>query len=1127
MRFSRFFIDRPVFATVISVVIVIVGLIAYFTLPVTQYPAVVPPTVVVRASYPGATPDVIAKTVATPLEQEINGIEDMLYMSSSSTRDGQMQLTITFKLGTDIDKAQVLVENRVAVAEPRLPEEVRRQGVTVRKSSPDLLMVVHLISPDNRYDQLYIGNYALINIRDVLARLKGVGDIIVFGLREYSMRVWLDPENLASLNMTADDVVRALREQNVQVASGVIGQPPVPKGNALQVNVNTLGRLIDPGQFGDIVVKTGENGRITRLKDVARVELGARDYSVNSYLNGKPAVAIVVFQLPGSNALATSQGIRKTMAELSNQFPSGLKYQIVYDPTIFIQESVNAVIHTLFVAFILVFIVVLVFLQDWRATLLPMIDVVVSLIGTFAVMAALGFSLNNLSLFGLVLAIGIVVDDAIVVVENIVRWISKGLSPREATLKAMEEITGPVLAITVVLSAVFIPTAFLSGISGQFYRQFALTIAISTIISAINALTMAPARAVQIVRPPNGENQSKRREALPRLGIALIFGFVSYSFLTPYVVPLLGLTNQVHGMYESAGQSSATTVIWVLRIALFIIGGIVGWFMGPYINRLLGGFFNGFNWFFSHATNKYGQMVRRLLRLSTVALLVYCGLIGLTYLGFTSVPVGFIPAQDQGYLIVNVQLPDAASLERTDSVIRRANDIILQSPGVEGTVGFAGFSAATRSNNSNAGAIFVPLKPFDERARHGPSADEIAMNLRMKLSEIQEAYIAVFPPPPVRGLGTSGGFTMEVQDRSGAGFFALQSATEELVAVANQQPGLVGVFTAFRANTPQLYADVDRTKAKKLNVPLNNIFDTLQIYLGSLYVNDFNLFGRTYQVMAQAEGSFRAEPEDIIKLKTRSETGAMVPLGSLVDVRWATGPDRVVRYNMFPAAEVYGNTAPGFSSGQAIATMEGLARKVLPSGMGFEWTDLAYQEKIAGNTAIYIFPLCVLFVFLVLAALYESWSLPLVIILIVPMCLLCSIAGIWLSGIDNNILTQIGFVVLVGLACKNSILIVEFAKDQEQLGKDRLTAVVEASRIRLRPILMTSFAFIFGVIPLVLAQGAGAEMRQALGTAVFSGMLGVTLFGLFLTPIFYIVIRWLVERKSEGSIHYNLEEDKL
>jgi multidrug efflux pump len=812
------------------------------------------------------------------------------------------------------------------------------------------------------------------------------------------------------------------------------------------------------------------------------------------------------------------------MAELSKQFPPGLEYQIVYDPTIFIQESVNAVIHTLFVAFILVFIVVLIFLQDWRATLLPMIDVVVSLIGTFAIMAALGFSLNNLSLFGLVLAIGIVVDDAIVVVENIVRWMSKGLPPREATLKAMEEITGPVLAITVVLSAVFIPTAFLSGISGQFYRQFALTIAISTILSAINALTMAPARAVQIVRPHNAENQSEKREVLPRLGIALIFGFISYSFLTPFLASLLGLSIQGHGMYESTGQ---VTAIWMLRIALFAVGSVVGWFLGPYINRLLATFFNGFNWFFNRMINKYGQTVGRLLRVSTIALVVYCGLIGLTYLGFTRVPIGFIPAQDQGYLIVNVQLPDAASLERTDSVIRRATDIILQSPGVDGTVGFAGFSAATRANNSNAGAIFVPLKPFDERAKHGPSADEIAMNLRMKLSEIQEAYIAVFPPPPVRGLGTSGGFTMEVQDRSAAGFSALQSATEELVAAANQQPGLVGVFTAFRANTPQLYADVDRTKAKKLDVPLSNIFDTLQVYLGSLYVNDFNLFGRTYQVTAQAEGSFRAEPEDINRLKTRSNTGAMGPLSSLVDVRWATGPDRVVRYNMFPAAEVYGNTAPGFSSGQAIATIEELARKVLPSGMGFEWTDLAYQEKVAGNTAIYIFPLCVLFVFLVLSALYESWSLPLAIILIVPMCLLFSIAGIWLSGIDNNILTQIGFVVLVGLACKNSILIVEFAKDQQQAGKDRFAAAVEASRIRLRPILMTSFAFISGVIPLVLAEGAGAEMRQALGTAVFSGMLGVTLFGLFLTPIFYVVIRGFLERKDERITRYNLEEDKL
>ncbi len=1125
MKIAPFFIDRPVLATVISVVIVIVGLIAYFTLPVTQYPQVVPPTVVVSASYPGATPDVIAKTVATPLEQEINGVENMLYMSSQSTRDGRMQLTITFKLGTDIDKAQVLVENRVAVAEPRLPEEVRRLGVTVRKSSPDLLMVINLISPDNRYDQLYIGNYALINVRDVLARLDGVGDIIVFGLREYSMRIWLDPESLSSLNMTAGDVVRALREQNVQVASGVIGQPPIPRGNALQVNVNTLGRLTDPEQFGDIVVKTGENGRITRLKDVARVELGARDYSSTSYLNGKPTTAIGIFQLPGSNALATSQEIRKTMAELSKEFPPGLEYRILYDPTVFIQESVNAVMHTLFEAFILVFIVVLVFLQDWRATLLPMIDVPVSIIGTFAVMSALGFSLNNLSLFGLVLAIGIVVDDAIVVVENIMRWMSKGLPPREATLKAMEEITGPVLAITIVLSVVFIPTAFISGISGQFYRQFALTIAISTIISAINALTMAPARAVQIVRPHNEEHQLERREALPRLGIALIFGFISYSFLTLPLSSLLGLSVQAHGTYGGAEGSSGPMAIWTLRITVFAIGGIVGWLLGPSTNRLLGVFFHGFNWLFKRTTNRYGRAVGSLLRMSTIALLVYCGLIGLTYLGFKRVPVGFIPQQDQGYLIVNVQLPDAASFERTDLVIHKATDIILQSPGVEGAVGITGFSAATRSNNSNAGAIFVILKPFAERAKHGPSANEIAMNLHMKLSEIQEAIILTIPPPPVRGLGTSGGFTMEVQDRSGAGFSALQSATEQLVAAANQQPGLMGVFTTFRANTPQLYADIDRTKAKKLNVPLSSIFDTLQVYLGSLYVNDFNIFGRTYQVTAQAEGSFRAEPEDILRLKTRSETGAMVPMGSLVNVRWATGPDRVVRYNMFPSAEVYGSAAPGFSSGQAIAMMEELARKILPSGMGFEWTDLAYQQKVAGNTAIYIFPLCVLFVFLVLSSLYESWSLPLAIILIVPMCLLCSIAGLWISGMDNNILTQIGFVVLVGLACKNSILIVEFAKDQEQAGKDRFAAAMEAARLRLRPILMTSFAFISGVIPLVLAEGAGAEMRQALGTAVFSGMLGVTFFGLFLTPVFYVVIRGLVGRKSKKPIHHGLKED--
>ena len=1116
MTLSRFFIDRPIFATVISIVIVIVGAIAYYTLPVAQYPEVVPPTVVVRASYPGANPEVIAETVATPIEQEINGVEDMLYMTSQSTNDGQMTLTITFKLGTDLDKAQVLVQNRVAIAEPRLPEEVRRSGVTTTKSSPDLLLVVHLISPENRYDQIYISNYALLQVRDVLARLDGVGDITIFGVREYSMRVWLDPEKIASLNMTASDVVQALREQNVQVAAGVIGQPPVPQGGAYQLSVSALGRLIETEQFGDIVIKTGQEGRITRVRDVARMELGARDYSANSYLDGKPAVGIGIFQRPGSNALAAAKSVRKTMADLSKQFPAGLEYRIVYDPTVFVQESVNAVLETLFEAFILVFIVVLIFLQDWRATLLPMIDVPVSLIGTLGVMAALGFSLNNLSLFGLVLAIGIVVDDAIVVVENIKRWMAKGLEPREATLKAMAEITGPVIAITLVLSAVFIPTAFLTGISGQFYRQFALTIAASTIISAINALTMAPARAVQLIKPSGAGHDAKELEALPRLGIALIGGFSAYRFLTPALAPLFGLSGLEPGAHEGVAQASSALAIWTLRGAAFLVGSVVGWLLSPLINRLLGGFFKGFNWFFDRVIDVYGRAVAMALRVSVVVLVVYGGLIGLTYLGFTTVPVGFIPAQDKGYLIVDVQLPYGASLERTDAVVRRASDIIQGTPGVANAVGFAGFSAATRSNNSNAGAIFAPLKPFEERAGHGPSATEIIQHLRQRLSGIQEARIAVFPPPPVQGLGTAGGFKLQVQDRSGAGLTALQAATEALVAAGNQQPGLVGLFTPFSANTPRLFADVDRTKAKMLNVPLNNVFDTLQVYMGSSYVNDFNLLGRTYRVTAQAEGTFRADPEDIAKLKTRSASGAMVPLGSLVDIRRTTGPDRVVRYNMFPAAEINGDTAPGFSSGQAIATMEGLARKVLPSGMSFEWTDLTYQQVIAGNTALFIFPLCVLFVFLLLAAQYESWVLPLAIILIVPMCLLCAIAGIWLRGMDNNILTQVGFVVLVGLACKNAILIVEFAKDQQQEGKDRIAAAIEACRLRLRPILMTSFAFILGVVPLFVAKGAGAEMLQALGTSVFSGMLGVTFFGLFLTPVFYVVIRWFVERRTRA-----------
>ncbi len=1119
---SRFFVDRPIFATVLSVVIVVVGFIAYFTLPVAQYPEITPPTIVVRASYPGANPDVIAETVATPLEQEINGVENMLYMSSSSTTDGQMQLTITFELGTDIDEAQVLVENRVAVAEPRLPEEVRRIGIVTQKSSPDLLMVVHLLSPDNRFDQLYISNYSLIRVQDVLRRLKGIGNVLVFGAREYSMRVWLDPEKLASRDMTTSDIVGALREQNLQVAAGVVGQPPVPQGSAYQLSVTTLGRLTKEGQFGDVVVKTGEDGRITRLKDVARIELGARDYGVNSYLDGKQAQAIGIFQLPGSNAIATAESVRETMAELSKEFPPGLEYRIVYNPTIFVEESINEVFHTLFIAFTLVFIVVLLFLQDWRAALLPMIDAVVSLIGTFAVMAAFGFSLNNLSLFGLVLAIGIVVDDSIVVVENIKRWMSKGLETREAILKAMAEITGPVLAITIVLSAVFIPTAFISGISGQFYRQFALTIAVATIISAVNALTMAPARAGQLIKP---DSESGAQEPLPRIGIAIIFGFVAYLFLAPLLGSLLSLSAPAYVAVEGSGQSSGVAALWTLRVVVLAAGGIAGWFLGPLVNRLLNAIFRGFNRFFERGTNLYGRSVTRLLRVSAVAILVYFGLIGLTYLGFTRVPAGFIPAVDQGYLIVDVKLPDGASLERTDAVVRRATKIILDTPGIEHAVAIVGFSGATFSNSSDSAAIFSVLNPFEERAQHGPSALEVVGSLSQKLFEIQEARILVIPPPPVRGLGTAGGFKMQVQDRSDVGLAALEKATNELVAAANQQPNLARVFSTFSIRTPQLYAEVDRTKAKKLNVPLTNIFDTLQVYLGSSFVNDFNLFGRIYRVTAQAEGLFRNKPDDIAKLKTRSTSGAVVPLGSLVDVRRITGPARIVRYNLYPSADINGTAAPGYSSGQAINTMEQLAHKILPKSMGFEWTDLSYQETTAGNTALFIFPLCVFFVFLILSALYESWSLPLAIILIVPMCLLSAIAGVWLRDMDNNILTQIGFVVLVGLACKNAILVVEFAKDRQEEGKNRFEAAVEACRIRLRPILMTSFAFILGVVPLLIATGAGAEMRQALGTSVFSGMLGVTFFGLLLTPIFYVVIRGLTERKKEKSINIKLEED--
>ncbi len=1043
MNISRFFIDRPIFAAVISIVTIIVGVIAYLSMASAQYPDVVPPTIVVTASYPGAPPEVIAETVATPIEQEVNGVEDMLYMSSQSTTDGQMQLTITFKLGTDLDKAQVLVQNRVAIAQPRLPEDVRRLGVTTIKSSPDLLMVVHLISPDNRYDQLYIGNYALIQVRDQLARVDGVGSVTLFGLREYSMRVWLDPERLAYLNLTPGDVVNALREQNLQVASGVIGQPPVPQGNAYQLSVNTLGRLLEADQFADVIVKTGTDGRVTRVRDVARIELGARDYTVNSYLDNQPAVAMAVLQRPGSNALATADAIEATMAQLSKTFPQGLEYRIVYNPTVFVRESINAVIHTLFEAVALVILVVLVFLQNWRATVIPLLAIPVSLIGTFAVMAAMGFSLNMLSLFGLVLAIGIVVDDAIVVVENVERHIADGMSSRDATRKAMDEVTPAVIAIAFGLSAVFVPTAFISGISGQFFRQFALTIAVSTILSAFNSLTLSPAMCAILLKPHDAPKD------------------------------------------------------WFERL----------W------DQLLGRFFAAFNRAFVSLSGRYAGAVAWLVRRVAIGLALYAVLIALTGLGFREVPRGFIPAQDMGYLITAIQLPDGASLERTDAVVRRASEIILGTPGIRFAVAFAGFSGATRANASNAGAIFVGPAPFDERARHGPTSTELVSTLQHRLSEIQDAQIFVIPPPPVRGLGTAGGFKLLVQDRAGRGFKALQQATDELVAAAHKEPSLRGVFTTFRASTPQLYADIDRVKAQKLNVPLSNVFDALQVYLGSAYVNDFNRFGRTFQVRTQAEGGFRADPADIQRLKTRNAEGGMVPLGSVLDVQWRSGSDRIVRYNMFPAAEVQGDSAPGYSSGDAIATMERLAATILPPGFAIAWTDIAYQEQLAGNSALFIFPLCVLFVFLVHSAEYESWSLALAIILIAPVCLPFALGGAWARGIDNNLITQIGFVTLIGLAAKNAVLIVEFAKQQEEEGKDRFAAAVEACRLRLRPILMTAFAFILGVVPMVTAAGPGAEMRQVLGTTVFSGMLGVTFFGLFLTPVFYVILRRSAERK--------------
>jgi multidrug efflux pump len=1049
MNFSHFFIRRPIFAAVLSIVIVLAGLLAMKQLPIAQYPEIVPPTVVVRAVYPGANPKVLAETVATPIEQEVNGVENMLYMSSTSTSDGVMNLTITFKLGTDLNTAQVLVQNRVAIALPKLPEEVRRLGVTTTKKSTDLTMVAHLVSPDDSRDELYLGNYAFLQVKDQLARLTGVGDVIVFGARDYSMRIWLDPERLASRNMTAGDVVRAIREQNLQVAAGTIGQPPVPAGNDFQLTISTQGRLLTEKEFGEIIVKQGPQGQVTRVQDVARVELAARDYSVGSQLSGKPAAALVIFQLPGSNAIETSDAVRARLAELKQNFPPGIDYRVIYDTTIFARESIEAVIHTLFEAVLLVVIVVIVFLQTWRASIIPLLAVPVSLIGTLAVMHAFGFSLNNLSLFGLVLAIGIVVDDAIVVVENVERNIALGLAPVEATKKAMNEVSGPVIAVALVLCAVFVPTAFVSGITGQFYRQFALTIAVSTVISAFNSLTLSPALSAILLK---GHHAKK------------------------------------------------------------------DWFAAG-MDRVLGWFFRLFNKNFDRTTKGYTRAVGGTLRRAGIALAVYAGLLALTWGGFKLVPGGFIPTVDSGYLIVFAQLPDGASLERTEKIIGRAGEIARNIPGVKGTVQFPGYNLLVGGNLPNAGTMFVSLEEFKDRKDPRKSAKAIMGQLYARYGELRDARVLVLPPPPVRGLGSTAGFKMMVQDRADLGLDALAGTSFRMMVDGSQTRGLAQVFTTFTTRVPQIYVDVDRVKAKSMNVALSDVNDTLQTYLGSLYVNDFNRFGRTYQVTAQADANFRLHPEDIRKLKTRNAAGDMLPLGTLVDVRETTGPDKVIRYNMYPAADINGVAMPGVSSGQAIALAQQLAAKELPPGMNYEWTELTYQEILAGNTIVFIFPLCVLLVFLTLAAQYESWSLPLAIILIVPMCLLSAIAGIWLRHMDNNIFTQIGLIVLVGLASKNAILIVEFAKQIEDTGKRITDAAIEAARLRLRPILMTSFAFILGVVPLVIASGAGSEMRQALGTAVFFGMLGVTMFGLILTPVFYVVIRKLTERFKSTKQH--------
>lgn len=1047
MNISKFFVDRPIFAGVLSVIVFMAGLIAMFRLPISEYPEVEPPSIVVNAQFPGANPKVIAETVATPLEEQINGVENMLYMFSQATSDGMMTLTITFRIGTDPDLAQQQVQNRVAQATPRLPEVTRRLGVTTVKSSPDLTMVVHLRSPSEQYDPLYLRNYAILNIKDQLARIEGVGQVRVFGAGDYAMRLWLNPEKIAERGLTANEVVAAVREQNIQVAAGTLGGAPYDDGIEIQFPINAKGRLESVDEFENIIIRAGDEGQITRLKDVARVELGAQQYALRSMLDSKPAVGIPIFQAPGANAIQISDDVRATMEELKKNFPEGVDYAIEYDPTVFVRGSIEAVVKTLLEAVALVVLVVIVFLQTWRASIIPLLAVPVSIVGTFALMLVFGFSINALSLFGLVLAIGIVVDDAIVVVENVERYIEKGMQPKEATYQAMREVSGPIIAISLTLVAVFVPIAFISGLTGQFYKQFALTIAISTVISAFNSLTLSPALAALLLK---GHDAPK--DALTR------------------------------GM-----------------------------------DKVLGGFFRGFNKVFKKSSDAYSGGVKRSLGRKSIAVGLYVVLLGLTYQGFQEVPQGFVPAQDKQYLVGFAQLPDGATLERTEAVIREMGEIALAEPGVKSAIQFPGLSINGFTNSSSAGIVFVSLEDFEKRKGDEMSGGAIAGRLNAKFAGIKEAFIAIFPPPPVQGLGTIGGFKLQIEDRTDLGYEALNNALQQVLQKAWATPELAGVFSSYQINVPQLYADLDRERAKQLGLNIDEVFQTMQIYLGSLYVNDFNNFGRTYQVIAQADKQFRSTPQDAMQIKVRNTAGDMIPLASIMTLDESYGPESAQRYNAFRAADLNGNAAPGYSSGQAQDAIAKILDETLPKGMEYEWTDLTYQQILAGNTAVFVFPLCVMLVFLVLAAQYESLTLPLAVILIVPMAVMSAIAGVWLTGGDNNIFTQISLFVLAGLACKNAILIVEFARELETQGRSITEAAIEAARLRLRPILMTSFAFIMGVVPMVISTGAGAEMRNVMGIAVFSGMLGVTFFGLFFTPVFYVLLRKLETRKKAAA----------